>query len=377
MSPSPLWGGVRGGGAEPISKPSQEAFSTAAKTSTHRFLPSHPCPKPLMLPVSAAPARLGNLHAALHRHLEHQLRAPQAADRGAVFANASARHPVPAGNKVPRRVLPREAFAELGYGHVEISGQKGYHGVATIARRPMELVDRRRFCDNADCRHISVRFGSGGRQVTLHNFYVPAGGDEPDPEINPKFRHKLDFVSEMNSVPAAFDEASASILVGDLNIAPLEHDVWSHKQLLKVVSHTPIETESFEAMRKAGGWVDLLRLNVPPRPRSTPGGATARRTGTRPTGVAVSTTSGRRRTSRRICRGSRSCARRGAGIARPTRAGDRHFDMDWRLAGVRARSATRAARCCAPGPETPRRCGGEASRRGPDILRECAGRSCG
>ena len=62
---------------------------------------------------------------------------------------------------------------------------------------------------------------------------------------------------------AEHDDVSASILVGDLNIAPLEHDVWSHKQLLKVVSHTPVETESFEAMRKAGGWVDLMRLNVP------------------------------------------------------------------------------------------------------------------
>src|SRR5690606_19400961 len=92
---------------------------------------------------------------------------------------------------------------------------------------------------------------------------VPAGGDEPDPEVNPKFRHKLDFVAEMNAIRAEQDHLSSSILVGDLNIAPLEHDVWSHKQLLKVVSHTPVETESFEAMRKGGGWVDLMRLNVP------------------------------------------------------------------------------------------------------------------
>jgi exodeoxyribonuclease-3 len=34
------------------------------------------------------------------------------------------------------------------------------------------------------------------------------------------------------------------ILVGDLNIAPLETDVWSHKALLKVVSHTPIESNA-------------------------------------------------------------------------------------------------------------------------------------
>jgi exodeoxyribonuclease-3 len=124
-------------------------------------------------------------------------------------------------------------------------------------------VEKRRFCEIDDTRHLSVRIEAGGKSLLLHNFYVPAGGDEPDPEINRKFRHKLDFVAEMNAIRADHDDASASVLVGDLNIAPLEHDVWSHKQLLKVVSHTPIETENFEAMRQAGGWTDLMRLNIP------------------------------------------------------------------------------------------------------------------
>jgi exodeoxyribonuclease-3 len=165
--------------------------------------------------------------------------------------------------KCPDDLFPFKPLRKLGYEHIAISGQKGYHGVATIARRPLEVVDRRRFCDIDDCRHISVRLEAGGLSVLLHNFYVPAGGDEPDPEINRKFRHKLDFVAEMNAIAAEHGAGSASILVGDLNIAPLEHDVWSHKQLLKVVSHTPVETESFEAMRKAGGWVDLMRHGVP------------------------------------------------------------------------------------------------------------------
>jgi len=166
--------------------------------------------------------------------------------------------------KCPDDLFPFDALKAAGYQHIEVSGQKGYHGVATLSRRPITVVERRRFCDIEDCRHISVTLLAGGKTVTLHNFYVPAGGDEPDPAINRKFRHKLDFVAEMNGIPALHDENSASILVGDLNIAPLEHDVWSHKQLLKVVSHTPVETEGFEAMRKAGGWVDLMRLNVPP-----------------------------------------------------------------------------------------------------------------
>ncbi|MCX7302824.1 MAG: exodeoxyribonuclease III [Hyphomicrobiales bacterium] len=164
--------------------------------------------------------------------------------------------------KCPDDLFPFERFHALGYRHVEIHGQKGYHGVATIARRPIEVVERRRFCEIADSRHISVRFEAGGRSILIHNFYVPAGGDVPDPEINPKFRHKLDFVAEMNSIRTEQGGSSGSILVGDLNIAPQEHDVWSHKQLLGVVSHTPVETEAFEQMRKGGGWVDLMRLNV-------------------------------------------------------------------------------------------------------------------
>lgn len=165
--------------------------------------------------------------------------------------------------KCPDELFPLEPLHALGYPHIEIHGQKGYHGVATISRRPLNAIERRKFCEIPDSRHLSVTFEAGGRTVLLHNFYVPAGGDEPDPDINPKFRHKLDFVAEMNAVRAEHDEVSASILVGDLNIAPMEHDVWSHKQLLRVVSHTPVETESFEAMRKAGAWVDLMRLNTP------------------------------------------------------------------------------------------------------------------
>ena len=53
-----------------------------------------------------------------------------------------------------------------------------------------------------------------------------------------------------------------SVLVGDLNIAPMEQDVWSHKQLLDVVSHTPPETEGLNAWMHAG-FVDAVRHFVP------------------------------------------------------------------------------------------------------------------
>ena len=169
--------------------------------------------------------------------------------------------------KCPNDAFPMAPFRKLGYEYSAIHGQKGYHGVAILSRLPIEDDQRRGFCNIDDTRHISAIVDApGGRRIRVHNFYVPAGGDEPDRSINPKFGHKLDFIAEMACIRAE-DEREAgvsSILVGDLNIAPLETDVWSHKQLLKVVSHTPIETEGLIALQKSGEWVDLLRQHVPP-----------------------------------------------------------------------------------------------------------------
>ena len=59
-------------------------------------------------------------------------------------------------------------------------------------------------------------------------------------------------------------QATRAVLVGDLNIAPLETDVWSHKELLKVVSHTPVEVERFGRVQQAGPWVDAMRAKIDP-----------------------------------------------------------------------------------------------------------------
>lgn len=159
--------------------------------------------------------------------------------------------------------FPRAAFAEAGYPHLAVHGQKAYHGVAVAARVPIRETTRRLFCDRDDARHISVQVENGAAPVEVHNFYVPAGGDVPDVELNWKFAHKLSFIDEMGAWLAA-PKRKRTLVVGDLNIAPLETDVWSHKQLLKVVSHTPVETEGLERIRAAGNWVDVMRAMIPP-----------------------------------------------------------------------------------------------------------------
>ena len=169
--------------------------------------------------------------------------------------------------KCPDDAFPRKRFKRLGYDHVALNGQKGYHGVVVISRLPFESFDVRSFCGKTDCRHISAVFGerAGLRDpITVHNFYVPAGGDVPDPAANPKFAHKLAFLDEMRDCAALRPAPrQRAILLGDLNVAPLEHDVWSHKQMLRVVSHTPIECEKFTGALAAGGWVDSMRRLTP------------------------------------------------------------------------------------------------------------------
>ena len=189
--------------------------------------------------------------------------------------------------------FPAKELAEAGYVHQAVHGQKGYHGVAIVSRLPLADTNSRTFCDIPDSRHVSVRVDLGTGPVTLHNFYIPAGGDEPDPEVNPKFRHKLDFLAELKTWFDTAEFEKGQVIVGDFNIAPHENDVWSHKQLLKVVSHTPIETETLNDLLARRPWVDLVRKHIPSTKSSIPGGLIAQRTGTPPTRDAGSTISGR------------------------------------------------------------------------------------
>ncbi len=164
--------------------------------------------------------------------------------------------------KVSDGEFPTAIAAAIGLPHVLKRGMKSYNGVAIFSRLPLSLVaDTPDWCGKSDCRHIAGQVQTPAGPLTIHDFYVPAGGDIPDREQNAKYAHKLDFVAQARAHFAAYPPAR-SILVGDLNIAPLENDVWSHKQLLDVVSHTPPETEGLNAWA-AEGFTDALRYFVP------------------------------------------------------------------------------------------------------------------
>jgi len=139
--------------------------------------------------------------------------------------------------------------------HLAISGQKGWHGVAIASRLPFEPAPRLDVCREGHARCVSIMVAG----IEVQNFYIPAGGDVPDRALNAKFDHKLDFYERLTRLAAARDPKAPLVIAGDLNVAPSENDVWSHRQMLKVVSHTPIEVEAMTALKEAGAFIDLIR----------------------------------------------------------------------------------------------------------------------
>ncbi|MDP1963581.1 MAG: exodeoxyribonuclease III, partial [Reyranella sp.] len=170
--------------------------------------------------------------------------------------------------KCPDEFFPHLAFEALGYTHRLVQGMKAYNGVAILSKVPFTATTIHHRCGKEDCRHIEAALDLGGDPILLDNLYIPAGGDIPDVDQNVKFAHKLDFYREMAKWYAAHKPRPRArkglrrIAVGDLNVAPLEHDVWNHKQLLKIVSHTPVEVDLFGQLQESLDWIDVPRRYV-------------------------------------------------------------------------------------------------------------------
>lgn len=161
--------------------------------------------------------------------------------------------------KVEDLLFPLDSISELGYKYLYYSGQKSYHGVAILSK--IQATDN--FIVefyNEDKRHIAVKI----KDIEIHNFYIPAGGDIPDIKENPKFKHKLEYIDlAQNWFTTNRSKQDKIIVLGDLNIAPHEHDVWSSKQLKNVVSHTGIEREKLINFQNSLEFIDSARHFIP------------------------------------------------------------------------------------------------------------------
>lgn len=157
-------------------------------------------------------------------------------------------------------------FAEvraMGYPEIALYGMAGYNGVAILSKVPLKNPQPMDWVGKKDARHIKA---SVFDDIEINDIYIPAGGDIPDPIVNLSFAHKLTF---MDDISEWYEQHKVElgqkkmILCGDFNVAPRENDVWSHKQMLKIVSHTPVEVERLNRMLHSLDFVDVLREIYP------------------------------------------------------------------------------------------------------------------
>ena len=166
--------------------------------------------------------------------------------------------------KVTDNLFPSDLFTELGYSGIYVSGQKAYNGVAIVSRSPLKNIETKKWGNSSDKRYIRATLS---HDIDLHNFYIPAGGDDPDPQSNPKFGEKLRFYSEMAEWFRSLAIGNKRVLVGDLNVAPAEADVWCHSKMQRVVSHTPLEIQHYQEAFRSHDWIDAIRFQRDPQTR--------------------------------------------------------------------------------------------------------------
>lgn len=165
--------------------------------------------------------------------------------------------------KVQDSQFPYDAIQQLGFDHIYFRGEKSYNGVAILSKIPFAETSFENWVNKTDCRHQMVTLKTNHNTINniiLHNFYIPAGGDIPNRDENPKYGHKLDFVDEACAYfMKKCDNTTPIIILGDFNIAPDAQDVWSSKQLQNVVSHTEPEITRLNKWRDNFGFIDIHR----------------------------------------------------------------------------------------------------------------------
>lgn len=165
--------------------------------------------------------------------------------------------------KAKEEDFPFDEIKALGFENIALYGQAGYNGVAILSKKKLSRIKPIDWVGKHDARHIQAVVDD---DIEINNIYIPAGGDIPDPIVNLSFAHKLCFMDDMSEYleqHKAELSRKKILFCGDFNVAPSENDVWNHKQLLKIVSHTPIETERLARLFHSLDFVDAVRLSYP------------------------------------------------------------------------------------------------------------------
>ena len=155
--------------------------------------------------------------------------------------------------------FPEADIRAAGYGAVW-HGQKGFNGVAVLARG-RDPVERRRGLpgdpDDSHSRYIEAEVDG----VVVASIYLPNGNPQP----GPKFDYKLAWMDRLiEHASGLLREERAVVLAGDYNVIPTDgrDDVFSPTAMASDALSQPESRARFRQLLHAG-WTDSVRTLQP------------------------------------------------------------------------------------------------------------------
>ncbi len=159
--------------------------------------------------------------------------------------------------KTTDETFPETEIRAAGYGGLW-HGQKGFNGVAVLARGG-DPVLRRRGLDGEPEDDQSRYLEADVDGLVVASIYLPNGNPRP----GPKFDYKLRWMERLHAHAATLlASESAAVLAGDYNVIANDDDSYS---VAAMAEDALMQPESRAAYRRllAQGWTDALRTRAP------------------------------------------------------------------------------------------------------------------
>ena len=156
--------------------------------------------------------------------------------------------------------FPAEAIEAAGY-NVAVHGQKGFNGVAMLAKTRLEDVTRGLPGDPSDeqARYIEASVTAGARSIRIGGLYLPNG----NPLGTDKFAYKLAWMQRLEAhAKRLVASEQLVILAGDYNIIPEPVDAKSPANWTGDALFQPESRAAFRRLQ-ALGLTDAIRCCQP------------------------------------------------------------------------------------------------------------------
>jgi len=158
--------------------------------------------------------------------------------------------------------FPFEDFEKMGFS-CEVFGQKAYNGVAICSRLPMD--DTRKGFGDAQWDEQRRFIATNIKGIEIINIYAPHGGLKGEE----KYDYKRNWYKKLIShLEANFSHEDPLLIVGDLNVAREDQDVFDPKSLEDIIGTMPEEREALHNLLD-WGLTDVFRHLYPDRSQFT------------------------------------------------------------------------------------------------------------